>query len=200
MEGNIYQTPEADLELPIEEAAEFYVVSRKKFLVLYFFTLGFYQLYWFYKHWDTYRKSNGYRQSVRPSLWPVPRAIFAVFFTHSLFKLIFSSARKIDSNYKWHFQLTATMFVIFDILSNVIDRLTTNELLVSTITLLSVLVVGWALYSAQVVANFACNDSRGAGNSRLTVLNFVWIVLGLVLWLFIAVVIFEVVSGQSIIG
>ena len=46
MEVNIYQAPEADLSKPEIEDSQFYVVSRLKFLTLFFITLGLYEIYW----------------------------------------------------------------------------------------------------------------------------------------------------------
>lgn len=33
----------------------FYVVSKRKFTILFLSTIGLYYLYWFYKNWDRYQ-------------------------------------------------------------------------------------------------------------------------------------------------
>jgi hypothetical protein len=57
----------------------FFPVSRTKLLVLSFCTLGLYQYYWFYKNWKIIGARTG------EDFWPVPRALFAIFFCYSLF-------------------------------------------------------------------------------------------------------------------
>ena len=80
MNDNPYEAPKSRLETSVEKGdKQFYVVSVKKFTILFFFTIGMYVLYWFYGNWKRYKAYSG------KNIWPVPRAIFAIFFTHSLF-------------------------------------------------------------------------------------------------------------------
>src|SRR5690348_5418147 len=66
----------------------FYVVSRKKLTILFIMTMGGYGMYWFYKNWSQYRKHGTSPQEERRSIWPIPRAIFLVFFIHALFSKV----------------------------------------------------------------------------------------------------------------
>lgn len=58
--------------------APFFAVSALKFIVLTIVTIGFYELYWFYKNWQRIRDRE--RLSIRP-FW---RAFFAIFFVYAL--------------------------------------------------------------------------------------------------------------------
>lgn len=62
-----------------EQRRQFFDVSLLKLLVMSTVTFNLYQIYWFYKHWQTI-KTRG------EDVWPLPRAIFAVLFAHALFK------------------------------------------------------------------------------------------------------------------
>lgn len=78
--SNIYAAPQSEVTLVTEqETAQHYVVSEKKFLILFITTLGMYGVYWFWRHWNMYKIRTG------EGLWPWARALFSVFFTHKLF-------------------------------------------------------------------------------------------------------------------
>ncbi|MEJ2693955.1 MAG: hypothetical protein P8166_13140 [Candidatus Thiodiazotropha sp.] len=75
MDSNPYSPPVAELEQDLEQASCFYVVSPRKFTLLYFSTFGLYMFYWFYANWNEYRRATGHK------VWPVPRALFNILFT-----------------------------------------------------------------------------------------------------------------------
>ncbi|MEA2491179.1 MAG: hypothetical protein QOH21_2971 [Acidobacteriota bacterium] len=58
--------------------APFFSVGIVKFVLMNLATLTLYQIYWFYKHWWAIRRRTG------EELWPLARAIFAVFFFHAM--------------------------------------------------------------------------------------------------------------------
>lgn len=75
MNDNPYKAPESDLELAVAGTEkQFYVVSIRKFTILFFMTLGLYTIYWFYSHWNEYKLYSGKK------IWPAPRSIFSIFF------------------------------------------------------------------------------------------------------------------------
>ena len=81
MQENVYAVPESNLEiLPESPRHMFYVVSKIKFLVLFFATFSLYGVYWNFKNWSLYKNYHN------DDIWPIMRAIFSVFFTHSLFR------------------------------------------------------------------------------------------------------------------
>lgn len=68
------------------ELGYYFSVSKQKLIVMSVFTLGLYQLYWFYKNWELIRRRTG------RDIIPWVRAIFAIFFCYSLFKSVKESA------------------------------------------------------------------------------------------------------------
>lgn len=65
----------------------YFPVSLLKLVVMSAFTLGTYELYWFYKNWSLVRQREG------TDIMPFWRAFFAFFFCYSLFKKIQSAAQ-----------------------------------------------------------------------------------------------------------
>ncbi|QDH68723.1 hypothetical protein [Marilutibacter alkalisoli] len=183
-DANVYAPPVADVADPVSDVRsdEFYVVGRTKFFLLYFLTLGLYQLYWFYSHWASFRRSRGI------SLWPVPRAIFAIFFTHSLTEKIDDRLKKAGSRLAWSRGVLATLLVVLMIASNILDRLSWKEIGSPATDYLSLLVmipISLVMWRIQEAANHACSDPTGASNQRITWANIVWLVLGGLFWLLV---------------
>ena len=182
METDIYQTPEAILSREEDGEAEFYVVSRGKFLILYAVTLGMYGVYWFYKNWRQYGAAHSMR------IWPLARAIFSIFFAHSLFRFIYRRVIEVDEDRRWQPNLYATIYVVFDVIVSFFDGsrwLGISETMALTLDLILVFVIGWVLYNAQILANIACADVAGKSNSRLTLANYFWILLCVLIWVLI---------------
>lgn len=166
------------------EFHKFYVVSIQKFWILFIASFGLYALYWFYKHWyeiKSFQKSD---------IWPIPRAIFQVFFTHSLFKEITSTLKNKQISFKWVLppSLLATIYVVVSIVSNAADRFSRrndNFSAVDVVSLVLLPVLGWCLAQAQKAANLAVGDAQGASNATMTMTNYVWLVFFGLMWLVI---------------
>jgi hypothetical protein len=60
----------------------FFAVSILKFVTLSFLTCGIYEVYWFYMNWRHIRARE------RTRIWPVPRAIFSIFYCYRCFSRI----------------------------------------------------------------------------------------------------------------
>lgn len=179
METNPYAAPAAHLEETVELQPTFYVVSIPKFTILYVATLGFYELYWFYANWKRYRDHTG------EDLWPVPRAIFSIFFAHLLFSRIQEKLSQREINFGWVPGHVAALYVIFAVLSNVLDRVAAKEIWspeADVLSLLFIVPVFYALLTAQKAVNLAEGREAVATNDRLTWVNAVWIALGLLMW------------------
>lgn len=180
MEQNLYAPPQAAVMDVADASPEFYVVGTTKFLILFFVTFGLYQLYWSYKHWSRYRAFR------RAELWPVARAIFSVFFAHSLNSEIDQSLSRSSTPYRWSPGLLATGYVVLQIISNVCDRLSSRDIGSPVTDLVAIgllLPLGYVMQRTQHAANLACQQPRGESNRRLTMANWVWIVLGSLFWL-----------------
>ena len=178
---DIYSTPETELidEGTSDEQELFYVVSMKKFWILSLATFNLYSIYWFYKHWANYKEQTGQKLS------PVLRAIFAVFFTHSLFNTIDREAQD-KPNYKaWFPKGLATIYIILVILERIYEKSTSIAFsfpVAMGIFVFSIVIFPLISSRAQQTANIACGDISGDSNSRLTPANFVWILLGIAYW------------------
>lgn len=182
--GNVYAPPQADLA---ERAAaargdEFYVVARTKFLLMFFVTMGFYQVYWFYRHWALFRRYHDV------SLWPVARTLFPIFFTHSLTGAVDHRLKKSSQAYAWSPGLLATAFVMMQIASSLCDRLAWKEIgspYTDWVAFALMPPIGYVLWRIQDAANHACGQPDGDSNRRITWANGVWLVLGALLWLLV---------------
>lgn len=186
MQDNIYAVPQSSLDAKNELPAvkEFYVVSKLKFFILFYLTLGFYGVYWNFKNWKQYKIANN------EDMWPVARAIFSVFFTHALYALIDMRATEKDKGYKWYPNLWATLVVISVLLDNVLNRIESVSPLVLASIMMNVFLRGVFVYQAQAAINLACNDPQGLSNKNLTWVNFLWIIPGGILLLLIIIGIF----------
>lgn len=187
---NIYAPPAATVE-EVEpsvtpDTLPFYVVSVPKFFALFLATFGIYHVVWFYLHWRRYKHAH------QADIWPVPRAIFAVFFTHGLLRAVDRQARRGDLRPGWNPSSLATAIVLSIIALNILPRLAGDYMgpiwqIGCTLALLGL--VGHFSAQAQRVINRVCGDPEGRSNARFTLLNIVWLVLGGLLWLMALVVV-----------
>ncbi|MFS1524049.1 hypothetical protein ACL7TT_08035 [Microbulbifer sp. 2304DJ12-6] len=179
MDTNIYNAPEADLGKDSTGEAEFYVVSKTKFLILYFGTCGIYSIYWFYRHWKEYKLTSGEK------MLPVLRAIFSIFFTYPLFTTIQSRIEEAKLSYQWHPILMAVTYIVVALASYISDGLSvlTSEVSIFDFISLALMpIMALPLFSAQKAANLACGDRLGESNAKFTLLNFLWLLFGAVIW------------------
>jgi hypothetical protein len=182
MNNDPYTPPAAELEDETSTAPDFYIASPTKFTILYFATLGLYSIYWFYAHWASYRRSSGHR------VWPIARAIFNIFFTHSLFKKIQTKLTEQKFAFGWNPGSLATAYVFLTIVSHILDKLGTKGIgtpYTDTIPFLLMPVIYFTLLIPQKAANTASGDPNGETNGTFTWANYVWIIIGVLLWLIV---------------
>ncbi|MBD9398126.1 MFS transporter permease [Pseudomonas sp. PDM11] len=183
---NIYQTPSADL-LPQERASDtFFVTSTRKLYLLYFFTLGFYSIYWAYKHWDRQRATM-----LPKKISPAARSIFHIFFIHSLCRLIQGQLQAKGLG-EWKYAAVAWTYIIMVFVGNGLSRVESfgHPILDIVLLVAATLVTAWPLASIQQQANLASGDSAGEQNSRFSLANWLCMLPGILLWLFIAIAMF----------
>ena len=185
MNTDVYRPPESDLLLGSEEKAhQFYVVSKLKVTVLFLATVGLYVIYWFYINW------RNYRDTVGEKIMPAPRSIFYIFFTHSLFNKVDAVLKNKQIEYEWSPKILATLFVIVSIASNILDSLSYDEIGSPLTDILSIMILPITLLivlKAQEAINLSQNDRDGLFNSRFSLYNYLWLALGIVFWILIAV-------------
>ncbi|MEN5305376.1 hypothetical protein [Pseudomonas sp. TWI628] len=166
--------PPEQLSLTTPWATEhrpFYVVSKGKFLTLWILSLGLYQLYWAFKNWKQFERSTGEKQ------WPVARALFALFFTHALYRQADAQLKRDGHDFQWRPRALATLFVIGMLISNLADALSRRNigLPITDIVSLGILpITGWITWLGQRALNAAAGDPEGRSNARLTPLNYVF--------------------------
>jgi hypothetical protein len=190
---NPYQPPQAPVaDVGINADEGLYVVAPWKFLTLMLGTAGVYSLYWFYKNWSLLNRRH-------KSYWPVPRAFFAVFFTHALFEEIAARVRRSANAYAWSPSNLATAYVICAIVQTLLSRLPPGVVdarfaAVASISMLAP--ITFVLYRGQLASNVAEGDPRGTRNDKLTAANLGWLVLGGVWWSLMLLGLFVIITGR----
>jgi hypothetical protein len=182
-----YRPPVAVHEAPSLSAPNvpLYVVSLGKLSALYVATLGIYQIYWFYKHWQQHKAATG------ENIMPFWRAVFSVFFVHKLFAVISlrSSGTEAPS---WSHAKLADIFVVLTIINIVLTRIPSATDEVSILNLIGS-VVGLMtiipLRREQRIANIVSGDPDGTRNARYGAGAIVAIGLGVLVWLTIGAVV-----------
>jgi hypothetical protein len=180
-EINFYAPPQAQVADPVDTAnvAPFYVVSERKFLALFFATVGMYTFYWHWRHWKLHKIDK------KLEIWPVPRAVFQIFFAHSLNREIDHLLERKHQRYSWSPNALATVFVVFTIISNVADRLSWRGIgspYSDIVSLLTLLPLGYCMLRSQRAANLACGDPQATANRHFTVANYAWLTFGMLFW------------------
>lgn len=188
-------TPPQSSSVPshIATNANYYIVSKRKFFALFFSTFSLYAFYWFYQQWSNWKRRT------QEKVWPVPRALFNIFFIHSLFKKIHTDAKLVSNSPLPDLQLPATAYVLAQITTNLIDKFLGEDQLSLTMGIITIMfgLIGWCLWQAQKQANIACGDNEGAQNNKFTALNYMWLVLGIVGWLLFALGVFAIMTGMA---
>jgi len=136
----------------------YFAVSKAKLIVLSLVTLGLYEIYWFYKNWKLMKRRTGH--NIRP-FW---RALFAVFFCHSLFKSVQESAISHDCQSS----LSPGWLAFLYIALTVAWRLPDPYGLVSLLTFLPLLPVQGAIN--EMNARAASTVQRDTGHSLQDIL------------------------------
>jgi hypothetical protein len=179
---NPYSAPQARVaDMDLATDGLFYVVAPRKFLILMIGTLAGYTIYWFYKNWSLLdRRDKKY--------WPVMRSIFAIFFTHSLFREVDAILKRDGKlgSFAWDHSGLATVFVVSALVGTVCSQLAAHHigLPFTILTVIGLLIPRmYSLYRAQIAINLASDDPQGLTNDALTLANFAWLVFGVLIWL-----------------
>lgn len=161
--------------------APFYVVAPMKFVVLYVATLGLYQLFWFWMHWSRWRAGRN------ETIWPVPRALFGLFYAHALARRIDRTLGERGVIRRWWPMTLATVFVVMEVLNYgsaiawpwLVFHLSNAWLWLEWLGVIVIPVNCVCLLCMQLAANAACGDSDARSNRSFTIYNVAWILLGI---------------------
>jgi hypothetical protein len=166
----------------------FYVVSKRKMAILFVATMGMYMVYWFYKNWDRYKDKTPYASKVGSTIWPVPRAVFSIFFVHSLFRKVKEHGASKAVVAKWRYTLGASLLVITMIAAEILDRAANKSLgspYTDFLSLVMLVPLVLQFLKAQEMINISCDDPSGATNSKFSKANYAWIIGGALFWLLV---------------
>ncbi|MGY2137900.1 hypothetical protein ACW9I8_14960 [Pseudomonas reactans] len=179
MSDNIYAPPTAQLSDTVKTSPEFYVISKKKLLILSVLSFGLYTYIWSYKNWRMYKDFH------QLDIWPLARAIFFIFFMHQLYRRADDRVARSGRKFDFDFEQWATVFVVvtvgsrvFEMAANRID----SWLAYKPLVILAVPLCAYILQQAQGLINFAADDPEGLSNKRFTLWNYLVIVPGVVMW------------------
>jgi hypothetical protein len=176
MSSNPYAPPLAKVEDTFDHQdagpPQFFQVAPWKLVLMIFATLGFYQIFWLYQHWRLVKTRD------RSDIWPVPRAIFSVFFCYSLFKRVRDDgvARQLSG------PPAAGALATAWILCSIAWRLPGSVAFLGMISW--VVVVPIQAYANRINAQAAPNAPR---NDRLTWLNWIAVGLAAIFWILVVV-------------
>ncbi len=167
---------------------KFFPVSEGKFITLYILSFGLYGVYWFYKNWKLQQPL------MDKKIYPVWRAIFSIFFTHSLFKRIDQSALHLEKQHKFNANALATFFVVSIVVSNILENLSGSSEVLFNISSNNIIIISLALFlvstypmvKVQSTVNRINNDMLGYLNHKYSLWNYVLIALGMFTWIVIA--------------
>jgi hypothetical protein len=159
------------LGLSTEAASEpYFCVGTPKLLLMSLSTAGVYDLYWFYRNWQTEQLVSG------ESLAPWARALFSPIFFYSFASRIKDRANLLNASAGLSPAALAILYVALSLSS----RLPDPWWLLATISVLPVL----PLQNALRRINAARNVTTGHAE-RFSAVNIVWLVFGVLLWLLV---------------
>jgi hypothetical protein len=164
---------------------EFFVLAPSKLVIMLVATMGIYSIYWFYQNWT--RQRYKYDEDI----WPLARALFAIFFAHRLFRRIDARLGEAtkgsdDSEFVWSPMSTATQYVALAVLSSVINRLSVEvggDVVLDLLSIIVMVISFWFLNTAQEAINVALGDPDGDADSRFLSRDISWCLIGGFLWL-----------------
>jgi hypothetical protein len=111
-----------------------------------------------------------------------------VFFVHSLFRKVKQHSVAGSALDEWEHRSHATFLVVLMLVSSTLDRMSWRDVGAPLTDYLSLAVLAPLMFyyhKAQEMINISCGDPEGSENNKLTAANYVWIVIGAILWLLI---------------
>ena len=201
MNDSVYAPPKSDLTNTRASAnTPFYVVSPFKMMVLFLATIGTYQLYWHYENWRLFKLRSQIEGTSGAKVWPVPRAVFSLFFVHALLRHVKRRAVAENRDTGFNSTLHASLMLLLMLSGTVLGNFpeASPYLIPATVIALILLVPTMFVYRAvQTFINQTCGDPLGAANDTFTVANYLWIAFGVLVWLGLAAGGAALLFGQS---
>lgn len=160
----------ASVDFRKDAGSPFFSISLKKLVIMSIFTLGIYEIYWFYRNWKFLKEKHGFK------VIPLARAIFSPIFCYSLFNTVksYATQHEIEVKYK---PSTLTVCYVLLVLTN---RAPSPLDILSFLTFIPLL-------SVQKTIN-DLNNKLAPGseiNEKFTGLNILGIALGAIFWILV---------------
>lgn len=180
---NVYAAPETvvESELPhLEESPEYHLTGTIKVIVFYVLSFGLYSAVWFYQQWRQQKIIAGV------DCWPVPRAIFSIFFAYPLFSGVKSLAEDKRVSVGWGAGLMAALYIIASILANVSEHIFVDDSVSVTVVMLFTVMIlfvpALVLFYVQKAINSIYQGKVEDMNEKFTLINWIFTVILLGWW------------------
>lgn len=146
-------------EIQSGPAIKYFAISPKRLALLSILTLGTYEIYWFYKNWEAVKKAEG--QKVSP-FW---RAIFVIFYCHSLFKKVLASAKSSGYQNSYSPGWLATAYILLLLVINGLGNVESYDIWFNLLWLIIASTTFIPLLAIQKAINF--NNGKIKGDAGL---------------------------------
>jgi len=194
MDNSIYSPPMANLDNTVSASPEaYYIVSQRKFLIMSIATFGLYFLYWHYQNWSAIKRKEA------SDIWPVPRAIFSIFYISSLLSHVEQRLTEKRIVFAWRPEFLGAQIIGCMIVGHILDRLSAKDIgspWTDIASIVFIFVKVYLLLQAQKAINVASGDAEGLANSNITGANMAWIFS---FWILVGLSIFIVLNPEILI-
>lgn len=167
-------------------APVFFSVSLTKLYILSAITVGFYDLYWFYRNWLAIKNAEDRKIS------PFWRSIFSIFWVYPLFKEILNYSKQLDYQKSFSAVLLASLYIFIVITDRVIGRIP-DEVLNSNVSNYMFFYIGifclvflspLLLLPVQKAINYQNTQIKGdSSHSKHTAGGIILIIIGIIFFL-----------------
>ncbi len=147
------------------------LTTTNRFILFFVLSLGIYGAWWMYKQWVFFRDDE------RLDIWPAARAIFGIFFIHTLFEKIQGMAQARGYTDTYNSGLLFIGFIAFSLMGRLPDPFSFLSF------------IGFLIYLQPNSAfNYAIENSedyRAVYSSNLSTRQIVLVVVGILLWVLV---------------
>lgn len=194
MSDVFYTPPAADLQRPNHDQPEFFTVAPRKLIVMMLLTHGLYAAYWFYQNWKEYRNRSG------REIWPLARTLFAIFYAPSLFCKVDRACKTKNVTGMPYWGVSSALYILLPVTPFLIgfsygmykalsgaDSAPIGFWLDFFMGAAVLVFQSLIILRVQRFINHVNEDPNGMTNDRYSVGNFIWILIGLLVWLSVSV-------------
>lgn len=154
---------------------KYFSISLPKLALLSIFTLGVYDIYWFYHNWKAVKAVEG--SKIRP-FW---RAFFRIFFVFQLFSKIVASAERHGYKKRWYTDRLAGAYFAMFLLGGALGRAPENWAV--NVAFLTIVLIGVVpLLLVQKVADFSNSKASSVDTNKTSAWQIPIIIVGVLLF------------------